>query len=130
MQLGFTGIGAQNGDSDLTSNLFGADLRFTWRPPHAGTRQDVTWRTEGYRLQRISDAPTTTRYGMYSDLAWRLSKRWVVGGRYDYVEAPYGVEDDQLACDGRRHLVAERVRRISGSRHSAITSTPSDRSTT
>jgi len=93
MQLGFTGIGAQNGDSSLTSNLFGADLRFTWRPPHAGTRQDVTWRTEGYRLQRLSDAPTTTRYGMYSDLAWRLSKRWVVGGRYDYVEAPYGVED-------------------------------------
>jgi hypothetical protein len=93
MQLGFTGIGAQNGDSNLTSNLFGADLRFTWRPPHAGTRQDVTWRTEGYRLQRLSDAPTTTRYGMYSDLAWRLSKRWVVGGRYDYVEAPYGVED-------------------------------------
>ena len=93
MQLGFTGIGAQNGDSNLTSSLFGADLRFTWRPPNAGTRQDVTWRTEGYRLQRRSDAPTTTRYGMYSDLSWRLSKRWVVGGRYDYVEAPYGVED-------------------------------------
>jgi hypothetical protein len=30
---------------------------------------------------------------MYSDLSWRLSKRWVVGGRYDYVEAPVGPDD-------------------------------------
>jgi len=93
MQLGFTGIAAQNGDSGLKSNLFGADLRFTYRPPDAGTRKEVTWRTEGYRLQRISDAPTTTRYGMYSDLFWRLSQRWVVGGRYDYVQSPFGAED-------------------------------------
>jgi len=93
MQLGFTGLAAQNGDSGLKSNLFGADLRFTYRPPDAGTRKEITWRTEGYRLQRIGDAPTTTRYGMYSDLIWRLSKRWVVGGRYDYVEAPFGPED-------------------------------------
>jgi len=93
MQLGFTGLAAQNGDSGLKSNLFGADLRFTYRPPEAGTRKEVTWRTEGYRLQRLGDAPTTTRYGMYSDLVWRLSKRWVLGGRYDYVEAPFGPED-------------------------------------
>ena len=93
MQLGFTALGAQNGDSALTSNLLGVDFRFTVRPPDAGARKDLTFRTEGYRLQRQSDAPTTTRYGMYSDLAWRLSKRWVVGGRYDYVEAPFGPDD-------------------------------------
>ncbi len=93
MEIGFTGVGAQNSDSGLTSNLLGADLRFTYRPPNAGTRQDITWRTEGYRLQRVGDEPTTTRYGMYSDLSWRLSKRWVVGGRYDYVEAPVGPDD-------------------------------------
>ncbi|TFG46460.1 MAG: hypothetical protein E4H41_02195 [Gemmatimonadales bacterium] len=93
VQLGFTGIAAQNGDSSLKSSLFGADLRFTYRPPDAGTRKEITWRTEGYRLQRLSEAPTTTRYGMYSDLSWRLSKRWVVGGRYDYVEAPVGPDD-------------------------------------
>lgn len=93
MQLGFTGIAAQNGDSNLTSNLLGADFRLTWRPPDAGTRKDVTFRTEGYRLQRLGPAPTTTRYGMYSDLAWRLGRRWVLGGRYDYVEAPFGPEN-------------------------------------
>jgi hypothetical protein len=94
MQLGFTGIGAQNGAVDLTSNLLGVDFRFTVRPPEAGTRKDITFRTEGYRLQRLGLEPTTTRYGMYSDLTWRFSKRWVVGGRYDYVEAPFGPEDN------------------------------------
>lgn len=93
MQLGFTGLAAQNGDADLTSNLLGADFRLTWRPPDAGTRKDVTFRTEGYRLQRIGPDPTTTRYGMFSDLTWRLGRRWIVGGRYDYVEAPFGPED-------------------------------------
>ena len=93
MQIGFTGIAAQNSDSNLTSNLLGADFRLTVRPPSAGTRKELTFRTEGYRIQRISDAPTTTRYGMYSDLFWRLSQRWVVGGRYDYVEAPFGPDD-------------------------------------
>jgi hypothetical protein len=94
MQLGLTGIGAQNSAVDLTSNLFGVDFRFTIRPPEAGTRKDITFRTEGYRLQRLGLEPTTTRYGMYSDLTWRFSKRWVVGGRYDYVEAPFGPEDN------------------------------------
>jgi hypothetical protein len=93
MQIGFTGIAAQNGDSNLTSNLLGADFRLTVRPPDAGTRKDLTFRTEGYRIQRISDAPTTTRYGMFADLSWRLSQRWVVGGRYDYVESPFGPND-------------------------------------
>ena len=110
MQLGFTGVAAQNGDSNLTSNLLGVDFRFTIRPPEAGTRKDLTLRTEGYRLQRLSDAPTTTRYGMYSDLTWRFSQRWVVGGRYDYVEAPFGPEDNLWRADRGGHLVAERIR--------------------
>jgi hypothetical protein len=100
MQLGVTGIRAQNSDSNLTSTLLGADFRFTVRPPDAGTRQDLTFRTEGYRLRRDSDAPTTTRYGMYSDLTWRFSQRWVVGGRYDYVEAPAGPDDTAWRATG------------------------------
>lgn len=93
MQLGFTGVAAQNSDSGLTSNLLGADFRLTWRPPETGTRKDITFRTEGYRLQRIGPDPTTTRYGMFSDLSWKLNRRWIVGGRYDHVEAPFGFND-------------------------------------
>ena len=100
MQIGFTGIAAQNSDSGLTSNLLGADFRLTVRPPSEGTRKELTFRTEGYRIQRIGEAPTTTRYGMYSDLFWRLSQRWVVGGRYDYVESPFGPDDPTWRATG------------------------------
>ena len=100
VQIGFTGLGAQNGDVNLTSNLIGADFRFTIRPPDAGTRKDITFRTEGYRLQRLGDGPTTTRYGMYSDLTWRLDRRWILGGRYDYVEAPFGPNESTWRATG------------------------------
>ncbi len=100
MQIGFTGLGARNGDVNLTSNLIGADVRFTIRPPDAGTRKDITFRTEGYRLQRLGEGPTTTRYGMYSDLTWRLDRRWILGGRYDYVEAPSGPDESTWRATG------------------------------
>ena len=37
---------------------------------------------------------------MYSDLFWRLSQRWVVGGRYDYVESPFGPDDPTWRATG------------------------------
>jgi len=100
LEVGGTGIAAQNPDAGLSSNLIGADVRFTIRPPDAGTRKDFTWRTEGYRLQRISDDPTTTRYGLFSDITWRTSRRWVFGGRYDYVQAPVGPDDTNWRVTG------------------------------
>ena len=36
---------------------------------------------------------TTDRYGAFVDLNARLSQRWILGGRYDYVEAPRGPVD-------------------------------------
>jgi hypothetical protein len=88
-QIGFTALGGNNGDS-LGGNVLGADLRLTWRPPNAGTRQNLTFRAEGYRFRGDDVGTTTTRYGMFADLNWQLSRRWILGTRYDYVEAPRG----------------------------------------
>jgi hypothetical protein len=88
-QVGFTALGGNNSDS-LRSRVLGLDLRLTWRPPEAGTRRDVTLRAEGYRLRAHELAVATTRYGAFVDLAARVSRRWILGARYDYVEAPRG----------------------------------------
>ncbi len=85
-QVGFTALGG-NGDT-THARVLGVDLRLTWRPPNAGTRQDLTFRAEGYRLRTDNLGETATRYGAFTDLAWRLSQRWIIGGRYDYVETP------------------------------------------
>ena len=84
-------LGGDNPDSDLTSRLLGLDFRLTWRPPEAGTRRDLTFRAEGYRLH-ATEAGITTR------LATAASSTSTPGSasagssatRYDYVEAPRG----------------------------------------
>lgn len=87
-QVGFTALG---GNADTTSGrVLGLDLRLTWRPPNAGTRQNLTLRAEGYRFHGRETGTTTTRYGMFADLSWQVSQRWGFGARYDYVETPRG----------------------------------------
>jgi hypothetical protein len=94
-QIGVTGLGGNNDAADLRSRLVGLDFRLTYRPPEAGTRRDITFRAEGYRLHASELGTTTNRYGTFLDLQARTSQRWVLGARYDYVEAPRGLADKE-----------------------------------
>ena len=94
-QIGFTGLGGNNDGAGLRSRVIGADFRVTYRPPNAGTRRDVTFRGEGYRLHATELGATTNRYGAFLDLQARTSQRWILGARYDYVEAPRGLPDTE-----------------------------------
>jgi hypothetical protein len=89
-QLGFTGTGGNNNDADLRSRIVGLDFRMTYRPPEMGTRRDITFRAEGYRLHSELVGISDNRYGTFLDLQARTSQRWIFGARYDYVEAPMG----------------------------------------
>jgi hypothetical protein len=88
-QIGLTALGGNNADS-LRSRVLGLDLRFTWRPPNAATRREVTFRAEGYRLRAHELGVATTRYGAFLDLTARVSRRWILGTRFDHVDAPRG----------------------------------------
>jgi len=91
-QLGFTALSGVNGDSGFSGRVLGADLRYTWRPPHAGTRQNLTFRAEGYQAHSNAGGVTTDRYGTYVGLLYQASRRWIFGARYDYVQSPLGPE--------------------------------------
>jgi hypothetical protein len=94
-QVGFTGTGGNTDDADLRSRLLGVDFRLTYRPPEAATRREITFRAEGYRLHATDLGVTTDRYGTFLDLTARTSRRWIFGLRYDYAEAPRGMEDTE-----------------------------------
>jgi hypothetical protein len=94
-QFGITGTGGNNDDAGLRSRLAGLDFRLTYRPPMAGTRREITLRAEGYRLHATDLGTTTNRYGTFVDLNAKLTRRWVLGARYDYVEAPRGPTDTE-----------------------------------
>jgi hypothetical protein len=90
MQLGFTGLGGATFGDSLASRVLGVDFRLTWRPPKAGTRQDLTLRAEGYQFHANELGVTSDRYGMYAAVNYKASRRWVLGLRYDYVQSPRG----------------------------------------
>jgi hypothetical protein len=94
-QIGATGTGGNNDDVGLRSRLAGLDFRLTYRPPAAGTRREITLRAEGYRLHATELGTTTNRYGTFVDLNAKLTRRWVLGTRYDWVEAPRGPSDTE-----------------------------------
>ena len=94
-QVGFTGTGGNTDDADLRSRLLGLDFRLTYRPPEAGTRREVTFRAEGYRLHATDAGVSTDRYGTFLGLTARTSRRWIFGLRYDYAEAPRGPENTE-----------------------------------
>jgi hypothetical protein len=94
-QVGITGLGGNNDSVGLRSRMVGLDFRMTYRPPQAGTRRDITFRAEGYRLHASELGTTTNRYGTFLDLQARTSQRWAFGARYDWVEAPRGVADTE-----------------------------------
>lgn len=97
LQLGATATGGNAASEELASRLIGADLRFTWRPPASGTRQDVTIRAEGYRLRTTQAGVRTTRHGGFVDAQVKAGPRWVLGMRYDNSEAPGGDPDAEWA---------------------------------
>ena len=97
MQIGLTGTGGNNADANLESRLAGADFRLTWRPPEAGTRKEFTLRAEGYLLHSNEAGFSTNRYGGFADLNYRASRRWILGVRGDWVEAPRGAYGTEWA---------------------------------
>jgi hypothetical protein len=94
-QVGLTALGGNNDDVGLSSRVIGLDFRATYRPPEAGTRRDITFRAEGYRFHATELGATTNRYGAFLDLQARTSRRWVLGARYDHVEAPLGPDNTE-----------------------------------
>jgi hypothetical protein len=93
-QVGVTGLGG-NGAADLRSRMVGLDFRMTYRPPEAATRREITFRAEGYRLHTDDLGITENRYGGFLDLSARLTRRWILGARYDHVETPRGPDDTE-----------------------------------
>jgi hypothetical protein len=93
-QVGVTGLGG-NGAADLRSRMVGLDFRMTYRPPEAATRREITFRAEGYRLHTGDLGITENRYGGFLDLSARLTRRWILGARYDHVETPRGPDDTE-----------------------------------
>lgn len=91
------GLSALTGrfDDDHNSPRFyyqGADLTLKLTP-FAEKYKEIRWQTEVISSQ-IEDRSSWERtYGLYSFIDYRFATRWLIGGRYDYVELPLHSSD-------------------------------------
>lgn len=75
--------------------LVGADATFRWRPLEQGLYKSFIAQGEFYREvnERVAGdpnygGPNRDFNGAYGFARWQLSRRWYLGGRYDWVEDP------------------------------------------
>ena len=86
VEIGGSALYGSNPDSDLKSTVFGANARFTWRPPSRALYQSFTLRAEGYAAPRRLAGIGDTRYGGFVGAQYQLSRRVFLGTRFDYVQ--------------------------------------------
>lgn len=71
------------------SYLFGGDAYFKWKPPNVSeTWMMLTWQTE-YYLRHVPDE-NILEGALYSQIAWRVARRWVIGLRGEIDGIPEG----------------------------------------
>src|SRR3989304_6008786 len=75
-------------DEQIWTRLWGADLTFRWKNPRRAIYHSLTCRTEVlYNDREIPAGGKNVRtWGGFSLLDWQFSKRWHLGGRFDYSE--------------------------------------------
>jgi hypothetical protein len=88
MQIGGTGLYGTDPDTALRTRVGGLEFRLTWRPPARTLYRDWTLRGELLALKKQYGGVGPTRLGGYVSTTYKLDQRWIVGVRYDYVEAP------------------------------------------
>ncbi len=95
-EFGLTGLWGENPDEDLDSRVFGADLRYTWRPPGRELYRSFTVRGEVYGARKRRAGEGDTRHGWFLGAEYQFGRGWYTGARFDYVErleGPSGLHD-------------------------------------
>ncbi|MBI3448412.1 MAG: hypothetical protein HY049_05780 [Acidobacteria bacterium] len=96
------------------SNVSGVDVTYKWKPPQMNVYRSFLWQTEWLRSRRRTetvgagpslDTGVVLAGGGYTYVEGQLTKRWRVGGRYDWTEMP----DDASARQSGGALVVRFV---------------------
>ena len=87
-QLSVTGLYGTNPDVNLRTAVGALAARFTWRPPEEARYRELTLRSEVFVFHRDTAGAGPVRLGGYAGATLKLSGRFVLGVRGDWVEPP------------------------------------------
>ena len=86
LQVGATGVVGDNNDADLESRLLGLDVSFRWAPPRQARYRELQLKGEWYFAERTELGEVFTAQAGYLQANLRVTRRWILGTRADYVD--------------------------------------------
>ena len=90
-ELGLTGMTGPDmeGDDPFVTQLAGADFTLSWRPPAMGRYREASLRGGAiYGSLAPVGANPGEAFGAFANAEYRLSRQWIIGGRYEYTQNP------------------------------------------
>jgi hypothetical protein len=85
LDLGFSfARGHNDGGPGFTTKLYGVDATFRWKPLRRSIYRSFIARTEFVWSQRQQLPAEQRAFGMYASGDYQLTRRWFVGGRFDW----------------------------------------------
>lgn len=88
LEFGLTGINGENPAREM-STMGALDITYKWKPLRYNTYKSVTFQNEIFFSRSKAFGRIYETMGFYSLLNVQVSKRWFVGGRYDYTNPPF-----------------------------------------
>ncbi|NIP79361.1 MAG: hypothetical protein GWM90_09155, partial [Gemmatimonadetes bacterium] len=83
-----TGPGMAGAD-DFATRVIGADFTLSWRPPERGRYREATLRGGVVRGELAPEGlDPGAAFGAFANAEYRLDRRWILGGRFEYTENP------------------------------------------
>jgi hypothetical protein len=82
------GVGTAFNPENFLTNLYSADATLRWKPLRRAIYHSFLFRSEFFWSARDQVSPanffqTQHAFGMYSNVEYRVNRRWTVGGRFD-----------------------------------------------
>lgn len=89
-EVGLNGVtGPSDEDADLHTTVASVDFNYVWEPVNRAKYRSLEVRGEFFHTHRETvDDISFKSTSFYTYLNWRLSRRWIVGVRYDDAELP------------------------------------------
>lgn len=98
IEFGLSGVTAKNDSlGDFRTNILGADFIYRWKPPRLNRYKSFTLQSEFLYSQRKEAAGDIKSWGMFAFAQQQLSKRFFLGGRFDYSEFPTSSAEREIA---------------------------------
>ncbi len=101
LELGASfGRGFNGSTADATTTLKNAHLVYRWRPLQGGPYRSFILRSEYFWSRREQPGKTQSSQGFYVAGDYRLGRRWILGGRYEFSD-----RSDEAAARDRGEAV-------------------------